>query len=206
LFLAGHQSVALSSILLYNDYRGKSRVLIEKYVGGCYKMQTRANVAGPGVPLITRPQVGLDYNRSWAPEVLRLGRYLCWAFYREQSEVLFVFPKLASVIEEAVKTYGPWGELLSGAYHSPKAKTSRLILYGHTLRNGRGPAEAQRQGIGKKTIVKFANFGDIVDIGIWKDMKSIDGAGEVRALEICLYQFVAYRFLGGVIAGAKQTC
>jgi hypothetical protein len=109
--------------------------------------------------------------------------------------VLATFPELADIVVSAVKTYGPWGELLSGAYHSPSAATTRLVLYGCTLRNGRGREAAAKQNAGRKSIVKFPNLGDVINIGEWKGMRSIDGAGEVRGLEICLYQYVAYRFL-----------
>lgn len=153
-------------------------------------IQNAETVAGIGVSQFTGA-----VSVPWSPNALRLGRYLCWAFYRDQGELLQVFPELQEVFESAIVAYPAWGELLAGAFR-PRTRMNKLMLGSARLRNGKGLDTPYKAG--SSVISKYRELGQLVDNipgSYWFNKKSIDGLPGLRAYELLLYGYVVKRAL-----------
>ena len=151
-------------------------------------MQTRSDVAETGVTQVAKPfgfralSALFEPNGEWSLPALRLGRQVCWCFYRYGPAA--VGPDMCAAIEAAVRVWGPWGELLSGAYRAGSLR--KFMVSGARARSGRGAEAARAQGVKPAKRVLGLELG----VGAWRGVPSVDGVGGVRAMEVVLYWFV----------------
>lgn len=150
-------------------------------------MQTRSDVAETGVTQVAKPfgfralSALFEPTGAWSLPALRLGRQVCWCFYRYGPAECG--PDMCAAIEAAVRTWGPWGELLSGGY---RKSCIRLMASGVRARSGRGVVAARAQNVMPAKRVLGLELG----VGAWRGVPSVDGVGGVRAMEVVLYWFV----------------
>lgn len=155
-------------------------------------MQTRSDVAETGVTQVAKPfgfralsalfEPAGTAGAGWSLPALRLGRQVCWCFYRYGPAGCG--PDMCAAIESAVRVWGPWGELLSGAYRSGSLR--KLMVSGARARSGRGAEAARAQNVMPAKRVLGLELG----VGAWRGVRSVDGVGGVRAMEVVLYWFV----------------
>ena len=146
-------------------------------------MQTRSDVAETGVTQVAKPfgfralSALFEPTGAWSLPELKVGRQICWCFYRYGPAA--VGPEMCAAIEAAVRTWEPWGELLSGGY---RKACVRLMTSGARARSGRGAEAARAQNVmpAKRVLGLVLNC--------WG--RSVDGVGDVRAMEVVLYWFV----------------
>lgn len=154
-------------------------------------MQTRSDVAETGVTQVAKPfgfralsalfEPAGAAGAGWSLPELKVGRQICWCFYRYGPAA--VGPEVCAAIEAAVRTWEPWGELLSGGY---RKACVRLMASGVRARSGRGVVAARVQNVMPAKRV----LGLVLNVGAWQGVRSVDGVGDVRAMEVVLYWFV----------------
>lgn len=180
--------------------------------------QNAATVAASGVTLVPAATGGQGTfeGGGWDPKALLVGRYLCWQFYRDQGELLRALPELREPFEDAIRAYGPWGELLAGVYRAgPDSRSRRLALGSARLRNGRGVEAAQKQGAGSVAVTRGNFLGLRINVPgtyptpspykMWEGRASIDGTKHLCALEVALYHYISRRALALWMPGGQDA-